>query len=386
MIVPANPSVLIWARTERGFDVPGAAKALSVDTAWLVDLEDGRRQPTLGELRKIAETYQFPLATLLMPEALPPAQGLKLADFRTFPGGHKNTLDTATLVAIDYVDDLIDGMTDLKAEMPDAFQAEPIPFYDMKIDAVEVAARERARFGVAVEEQATWENDREAFNMWRMAIEYQGVLTYQLKLGADNTRGFSVWDDRGIPAIVIDSGEGGYGAKIFTLFHEYCHVILRMTGVSDHNSKNRIEKYCNTFAANFLMPKDAFTTAVKTTKFADTPWSEWHLVRLAKRFNTSKLSVALHAENLGLAPSGYYSEIYSELRLRRPGENRGRSTHQERMLNRLGFRHVDLVSKALARGILDRLDAYELTAIRPKHFGPVMLAGEARRSRYGPGA
>ena len=90
-----------------------------------------------------------------------------------------------------------------------------------------IAGEERRRLGVSAAAQLSWQGAREAFFRWRELIESQGVFVYQLNLAEDDSRGFSVWDDRQVPVIVIDGHEGSYGAKIFTLLHEYAHILLR---------------------------------------------------------------------------------------------------------------------------------------------------------------
>src|SRR5258708_22518546 len=77
----------------------------------------------------------------------------------------------------------------------------------------------------------------------------------------DELSGFSISRD-GLAAICVNDREPTEGAKIFTLFHEYCHLLLRKTGISDENSRNKVERFCNQFAASFLIPMSALTNAV----------------------------------------------------------------------------------------------------------------------------
>jgi len=56
--------------------------------------------------------------------------------------------------------------------------------------------------------------------------------------------------------------ESTEGAKIFTFLHEYCHLLLRRTGISDEQNGNRIEKFCNQFAASCLIPQAQLAAVV----------------------------------------------------------------------------------------------------------------------------
>ena len=64
-----------------------------------------------------------------------------------------------------------------------------------------------------------------------------------------------------VPVVVVNQREVDQ-AKIFTLFHEYAHLILRRQGIClerEDVDKRAIESWCNEFAAMFLVPSDALT-------------------------------------------------------------------------------------------------------------------------------
>ena len=46
--------------------------------------------------------------------------------------------------------------------------------------------------------------------------------------------------------------------RIFSLFHELCHIILKNSAFCDfrYNGSSELEIYCNRFAAAFLAPED----------------------------------------------------------------------------------------------------------------------------------
>ena len=83
--VPVNKDVLVWARNERGLSEKDAAKRLKLSKSELAELESGKKKPSLALLDKIAQKYQIPFASLMMPEALPATK--RPADFRTHEQG-----------------------------------------------------------------------------------------------------------------------------------------------------------------------------------------------------------------------------------------------------------------------------------------------------------
>ncbi|MBK6914439.1 MAG: ImmA/IrrE family metallo-endopeptidase [Ignavibacteriales bacterium] len=87
-------------------------------------------------------------------------------------------------------------------------------------------------------------------------VEDLSIAVFQLPLTKDNLRGFSIIDEE-IPIIVIKRGGDPATAKIFTLFHEVGHLLLNEAGICDvgFGNQQKIEKWCNAFASEILVPK-----------------------------------------------------------------------------------------------------------------------------------
>jgi Zn-dependent peptidase ImmA (M78 family) len=383
--VPVNPKVLAWARSERGLLEEEAARRLKTDVADLLALERGDRIPTLGELERIASQYSIPLLSLLLPEPLPPVktQRPKLQDFRAFEGQPAEDLSHETLLAIEDAYAYIEALADLKQTDPALISRPTLPVFNLSNKAASAAASERARHKISVEAQIGWKTDREAFLIWREVVEAQGVFACQLKLGADDARGFAISDDNEIPLLVIDSSEVGYPAKIFTLWHEYAHLLLRQSGISNQNHRNVVERFCNSFAANYLMPEEHFIREAKFVRQTASPWSDLHLKRLAEIFKVSKSAVAIQLESTGLANDGFYREMLAQWRKRQQAPSGGRATHIEKQVNRLGGRYLETIGAALNQGTISKIDAYEFTSIKPKYFDDVIREVGNRRAAYG---
>lgn len=382
--VPVTPEVLVWARKERSFTLEAAATLLELDVGRLESWENGRALPTLGQLEKMAQRYRIPLASLLMPQPLPPASR-RVNDFRAFGGIALDTLSQETIVAIEEAEELATALADLREVAPHLVPYSSVPIYAVTDDPNLAAAAERRRIGCSVSVQLGWQNSREAFLRWRESIEGEMIFTYQLKLGEDDARGFAIWDDdRKIPIVVVDQGEEGYGPKTFTLLHEYAHILLRQGGITGQAHNGRTERFCNVFAAAFLMPVDEFTHEANRLKSADASWTEAHLRQLADSFKVSMTAVALHLQETGLAGRDFYQQMLAQWANRTPQSGTGRADHADRIVNRLGTRHVRTVADALAGRIITSLDVYELTRVKPQHFGEVTQTAINRREAYGP--
>jgi Zn-dependent peptidase ImmA (M78 family) len=359
-----------------------AAEAIKETVATLQDLESGRKAPNVGQLERMAAAYELPLATLLMPAPLPANTRPRLPDFRTLEGrdpgfGHE------TQVALEEVHDLLEALADLRSDAPDMFDLAKIPQHAVTDSPSAVGEAVRKEFNVPVRRQLNWRTDREGFLRWRQRIEACGVFVFQYKMDMSDCRGFSILDDRGIPAIVVNSDEQEYKYRTFSLLHEFGHIVLRNAGISDENRSDRVERWCNQFAAYFLMPREDFKVEARRVNPSGKLWSEIHVAQLSNAFGVSKSSITYHLEDLGIVPENYFGSLRADLRMRRRGKSRGIATHVERLANRLGARPVDVVLAAVDRGVISKVDAYEILDVRPMYFAPLRQEINQRKAAFG---
>ncbi|MFT3722657.1 MAG: XRE family transcriptional regulator [Hyphomonadaceae bacterium] len=382
MKVPVNGAVLRWARELRELTISEAATKLDWPEKDLREYEDGRPEMTLGDLERISSKYEIPVASLLMPEPLPKVQK-QIPDFRTHEG-EEASYSAKLQAVIEEVDDTIELLVDLREQAPDLFKSlMDLPRIKLEDDTQRVAEKERNRIGPAVEIQLAWEKRRQAFLWFRGMIEGEGVFVYVVNTGdEDNCRGFSITDNRQLPFIVVNGDDEDYGPKLFSLLHEYAHILLRMGGLSDHNRGNRVERFCNQFAADFLMPRKAFKDEVK--RLGRGPIGDWHLGQLAGAFHVSKSAVALHLETCEMVPEGFYDRWKASLpRIAKKKRKGGSATHVEKLANRLGTRLLSVIEAGQSRGLVNKADIFDITRAKPEYLADLTTEVGARRKRYG---
>jgi Zn-dependent peptidase ImmA (M78 family) len=96
-----------------------------------------------------------------------------------------------------------------------------------------------------------------------------------------------------LPAIVLNEKDH-IRARIFSLFHEYGHLLLDTGGIcnweNQHDFKRggSVEKFCNHFAGAFLVPKDALLTHNLVGQRINTEWSDECLKKIARDFKVSR--------------------------------------------------------------------------------------------------
>ena len=99
-------------------------------------------------------------------------------------------------------------------------------------------------------------------NAWVAALEEAGVLVLATERGGvsiNEMRAFSLYFDV-VPVIVVNGSDGARG-RLFSLAHEYAHLLMHTAGLCDTitdtratSPDRRLEARCNAVAAAMLMP------------------------------------------------------------------------------------------------------------------------------------
>ena len=117
---------------------------------------------------------------------------------------------------------------------------------------------------MSIAEQIGWPNVDDALSYWRTRVEEQGILVFSSRVPRQDCHGFSFGSESLAPVIFLNDEELPQ-AQIFTLFHEYAHLILRDTALClerEGTDWGVTERFCNRFVAALLMPPDAVARAI----------------------------------------------------------------------------------------------------------------------------
>ncbi len=315
----------------------------------------------------MALLYKLPLATLAMPQ-VPPRSNLP-KDFRTIDGARRE-ITPATARAIREARRARDSLADVFAELEESPPAFLRPT-ERGVDAARLAAGERARLAVPVARQLAWTTTPQALAHWRSVVESLGIFVFVFDMPLRDCRGFSL-KESGAPVIVISKAEETEGARIFTLFHEYCHILIDQPGISDLNQKNSVEKYCNDFAAHFLMPEEALRQVLDLpTSRRAIDWDPAVIRYAARQLHVSQQALALRLENAGLAPKGYFDSFVAlqpKPRIPRVREKPRGAPPSAVTLLELGPMFARAVLRGVDRGVISDLNAARVLDLSPKHF------------------
>ena len=187
-----------------------------------------------------------------------------------------------------------------------------------------------------------------------------GANTHRV-LQPEEFRGFALSDD--LAPLLFVNGADTKAAQIFTLIHEFAHLWLGGSALSDANvadrSTNTTERWCNEVAGEFLVP----TTSLRREYQGDI--SSEALDELARQFSVSTSS-SCAASRMSVIWPGTTSVHAISTRSARHGEARGSAGGQQRRKLLLhSTREAEQAVRAVGhrehvRGQYDYRDAYQL--------------------------
>lgn len=370
-VMPVMPDLITWAREHRGLELQEAAQLLGITAAELSRLENGDPL-NLTMFRKISAAFRIPGATLL--RRTRPTSKPMPHDFRSI-AGRGARIDLQARFAIDYARTIASNILEL-VDSGIGPVTPVLPHITMQEDAAEAGERERERVGIPVLNQIAWKA-ADAFNNWRAIIERTGCFVLLQKFDLEECKGFTLYENQNTPIIMISKAEEFDAAKIFTLIHEYCHLLLREPGLSDQNRQNPVEAYCNRFAGAFLIPRVALHAVLPRWPNEPIEWSRDDLREWANQLKVSQQALALRLEDVGLAPQGCYDRLVAgQHKLERQKAEGGNYVNTQAY--EMGNRYVLAVLNAAQRGDIGPAEAAEMTQLAPQHFERVRTQADNR--------
>lgn len=378
--IPMRPELIIWAREHRGLTQGEAAEKLSMPVADLAALEHGEKSPNLTFFKKLSSRLKIPGGSLLRqtPPDVPPLP----TDFRTIEG-RPPTVGFETRLAVSYARTISENIRELvDEELTDPTPV--LPRLHLNQNPEEAGEAERARLNVGAVQQLSWTRNQ-AFRNWRTIIEAAGTFVLLKNFPLDDCKGFTIFEYRGAPILVISKKERLDVARIFTLMHEYAHLLLREPGLSDHNDRNPVEAFCNKFGAAFLMPRNIIRDLIGEWPNEPQEWDLDDIRNWADRLKVSQQSLALRFENLGIAPAGYYNAYRARQGRAAPPPEQGGGNYVNTQVNELGDRFSYSVLQAEQRAHIAPVEAADMLDIRPVHFDNIRRQIENQHNRVGVG-
>ncbi|MDO9465254.1 MAG: XRE family transcriptional regulator [bacterium] len=252
-----TPNVLRWARESARMSEEIAASKVSVSPEKLIEWENGISQPTIRQAETLAKAYRRPFALFFLPEI--PRDFQPLQDYRRKTA---KPLGTASIFIIREIQQKQSWIRDVYEENHDK-QLAFVGKYSINDNPIDVANDILSTLDINPLKYTFEKPIRE----WIEKAESKGIfisrtsfIHSRLKLDSEEIQGFTIADSYA-PFLFVNS-EDWDAPQLFTLVHELAHIWIAESGISNEiepeirfkESLHPVELFCNSVAANALMP------------------------------------------------------------------------------------------------------------------------------------
>jgi Zn-dependent peptidase ImmA (M78 family) len=367
------PEVLTWLRESSSWKIDEVSKRLGTTSEVIKDLESGKRNPTLRQLHVLSDLYQRPLASFFLSN---PKQEKPLPkDYRHLTN-KTDIFDRKTILAIRRTRSLQNVSRELSLNI-DYNTKTHIKKAKLTDDTDLLASEYRRSLDLDIEKQRKFSDAYKMFRYLRDVLEELNVLVFQFSMPVEDARGFSLADET--PNIIVINSKDSIEARLFTLMHEFGHIILGETIIDlpdeSLSARSNIEAWCNDFSSAFLLPKEVsielFNKNKNTLTETDT------LNTLSKRYKVSKAVLLVKMVNLRYISRENFESVLARYAPRdEKAEKREnpaiRLASDQKYLNEIGNKFVSFVANNFDKELITYNDAISFLSIKSRNFDKVL--------------
>jgi Zn-dependent peptidase ImmA (M78 family) len=384
-MVIASPTALRWARENGHFTKEivlehfnqKSKQGFNLTGELISRIETTPTEIKVSLLKELSSLYEQPLAVFFLEN--PPEKEKKPTDERTRGNGRRNDpLSPHAMFVLRTAHRVQLAASELKEELnePVIFK---LPVYTLGSNPVSLAAEFRKSIGLTVEKQTSFSKPDGLFTWIRSEIEKTGIYVLKEPFPIGDALAFSITEEHPY-VIIVNSKWGGrsYAPKIFSLLHEFAHILLRHGSICNNftYSTGGIETFCNKFAANVLIPSGAFKSELRkiTDQFNEDDLDEY-ISELANIFKASRPALLLR-----FLEQGFISKNLFDRKTREWGEDYEARNEKDipfrvyphtKALNSMGRSFSDLVIRAVADQKITRDAAADLLDVQPTYLSRI---------------
>lgn len=366
--VNVKPEMLTWAIVRAGFDMDVFLDKNPIVKGWV----DGEKKPTVRQLESFADKVYIPYGFLLMDKQI--EEKCPIPFFRT-----KSNAKHFNLNVYEAVITMQNRQHWLSEYLSSNDYGKPtfIGQYCKEKNVTKIVDAIRVILDLTLDWANELPSTPSAINYLVKKMESVGcVVMFQSMIGFQTSRKIPVSDCRGFtlvddiaPCIFINNDDAP-GAKLFTLVHEFVHILKGESvgdgGDDSMKDDNKLERFCDSVAAEILMPEDLFRDIWKKRK--------GDFKRVASPFKVTGLAAARRAMGLGLISEERFFAYYNRLiSLPLPPKQKGGSgDFYATAKKRLGYAFLVHIRNAINSNQLLYRDAYALTGYRGNSFNKLI--------------
>jgi Zn-dependent peptidase ImmA (M78 family)/lambda repressor-like predicted transcriptional regulator len=356
----------------RGLSLRSLARRVGISVSTIEAAVEGDGELGDDYVRAVADELAVPVAALFSRQSLDLVPSV---DFRS-PSPASSKLDPGTIEAFGYVERLSNTLGSLGLDLSLKQSASTVQTDLSSASAIKLAAKWRAKWGYSAEQQLEDRDANKVYVSLRGFIEALGVMVLHYSFGSTDVSGLYAKVNGGPHTIVINTTGSSKARKLFTLAHEFAHVLLRQEGASNTSIiRNKIERFCNKFAAHLIAPESLINSALR--RFGYTPSSDNNFIRLlAKNIGVSQEATVRRLVEMGYLSDEQYGAWRSQFEgITPPGDTSdgtgGKSDPIQAKRTQYGSTLISLLAEAKKMGSLDEIDVYQVCGIKPKYQAPL---------------
>ncbi len=306
--------MLQWAVDRAHINIETLSKKLTVKREKIEKWLSGEAKPTFRQAQQLAQKLHIPFGYLFLSH--PPKEEMPFPDFRTIknrPSYHQSTYLMELLYDLQrkqtwYKEYLIENRYEQLPFVGSASLDTPVKMLATKINTklqlqeIRKQANSRGTFIYDLTKKV------EDMGILVMRSSYAGTGT-QNSIKVEELRGLAIADSYA-PLIFINSADSN-SAQVFTLLHEIAHIWIGQSGISDIDlttDEEDVEKYCNSVAAELILPKNEFAGNWNDKKNLGD-----NLKYISNSYYVSEFVVLKRAYDLRYISFETYREMYQQL-------------------------------------------------------------------------
>jgi Zn-dependent peptidase ImmA (M78 family) len=363
-----------WAVESSGWTTDEISRRLEISPNTLSGWLSGKINPTLNQLEALAASIKRPLAAFFL--STPPIEKPLPKDYRMLPG-RVGKFDKKTVLAIRRARRLQRVSKELSDNI-NAATSFTLPKSTLSSSPLALAERYRHEFMFNEEKQKKMRTPYEVFNFLRDVIEEKNIVIFQISMPVDDARGFTLVDD--VPAIIVVNSKDAIDARIFTLMHEFGHVLLQESGISMPENAlvirdiEKVEKWCNDFASAFLLPEAIARNIFNPNKSVITETET--LNNFSRTYKLSKAMLLYNMAKFGYITQKQLTTVldrYKPNNVKTKGKKSGGfgKSADRTCMSEKGQKFVSLVISNMEKGFITHSDALNYLSIKSKNLEKV---------------
>lgn len=348
-----QPEILEFMRKSSGMSEDDVAKKLKLSKAKYLNIENGEESIPQNFLIQLADIYKRPLIAFYSTE---------IKTVPELPHDYRLNRDKKLSPEVFLAKRKAIYLSEQLKEITG--KASSLPEINTNISAYELA--ERIKTLLELDYRFLRELTEEPIiSYYKSQIEELfciPIIEHPLK--SNGVRAFSVYGE--VSVIILNESDSAE-VKLFSLFHEFCHLLKRQEGIcsvdfeKDKNNQPE-ERYCDEFAAHLLMPKS------ELQKIIHEPITTLSQVeKLAKAFGVSKQVTIIRLKELELINEPKYRAFKSKLEsINRVGF--GRRNWEKTFVNRTSRLVLNTLVNSFKKGDLTYSSLSTITGIKDKYL------------------